>query len=253
MNIRLIWSQLKNQIVSNGVIYKYSENTDEYVIYVVDGPFQYDCIILKNGNNEHIDFETNFKAGASKNISQFDIDGAGIVRIKAAKKGWSFWACPPEITTSTLGGTLYCKDVSGTDIPGVSCKIYNENGTEITTAGLSNSNLAFCVKTVLDIEFPFDIELIGGTIRVHSNPVSDLKLWVVGAPDIPAIYGGSKEFASGINLKFLAPDNAFDIDGVVTKYLTYNAVTHTGKIRLIFKHPQGLTVNLQAVIRLYRL
>lgn len=187
------------------------------------------------------------------NYNNKDIDGALITRAKAAKKGWSFWALPPEITTSTLGGTLYCKDSAGVDIPGVSCKIYDANNTEITIAGLLNANLATCVKTVLDIEVPFDTELIGGALRIHSNPAQDIRLWIVGAPDIPAQYGGSKEFASGVNLKFLAPDSSFDIDGRVTKYITYNGTTHTGKIRLIFKHPAGLQVNMQVVIQLYRL
>lgn len=185
------------------------------------------------------------------NWNNRDIDGAIIVRTKAAKKGWSFWAVPIEITTSTLD-TKYCKTSDGNDIPWVNCKIYDNSDQEITTPGLLNANLATCVKTVIDFEPTFDYEIIGGALRINSNPSQDIRLWIIGAPDIPAQYGGSKEFASGINLKFMAPDSTFEIDGRVTKYLTYNAITHQGKMRLILKHPAGIEVNMQVVIHIYR-
>lgn len=182
-----------------------------------------------------------------------DTDGAQIVRLKAAKKGWSFWAIPIEATTSKIGGDKHCKYSDGNDIPWVSCKIYNANDEEITTPGLLDANLATCVKTVIDFEPNFDFEIIGGSLRINSNPASDIRLWIVGAPDIPVEFGGSKEFTSGINLKFLAPDSAFDIDGRVTKFLAYDPVNHTGKMRFILKHPAGSTVNLQFVVHIYRL
>jgi hypothetical protein len=189
----------------------------------------------------------------SFNYNNKDIDGAMIVRMKAAKKGWSFWAVPVEITTSTISGTIHCKTSDGNDIPWVNCKIYNASNVEITTPGLLDVNLATCVKTVIDFEPTFDYEIIGGALRINSNPSQDVRLWIVGAPDIPAQFGGSKEFASGINLKFLAPDSSFEIDGRVTKYLIYNPVTHQGKMRLILKHPPGLQLNIQTVIHIYRL
>ncbi len=189
----------------------------------------------------------------TSNYNNRDTDGALVTRNKAAKKGWSFWAVPVEITTSTLSGSIFSQTSDGTNIPWVNCKIYDANNAEITTAGVLNVNLNTCVKTVLDFEPTFDFEIIGGALRINSNPSTDVRLWIVGAPDIPAQYGGSKEFASGINLKFLAPDSSFEVDGRVTKFLTYNATTHQGKLRLILKHPAGTQVNLQLVVHLYRL
>lgn len=186
------------------------------------------------------------------NYNNRDTDGANIVRNKAAKKGWSFWAVPVEITTSTLDGSMFCQMSDGTNIPWVSCKIYDANNNEITTAGVLNANLNQCVKTVIDFEPTFDFEIIGGDLRINSNPSQDIRLWIVGAPDIPANLGGSKEFTSGINLKFLAPDSSFEIDGRVTKFLSYNASTHQGKMRILLKHPAGTQVNLQVVVQLYR-
>jgi len=186
------------------------------------------------------------------NYNNKDTDGAMIVRPKAAKKGWSFWAVPVEITTSTIGGALFCQTSDGTNLPWVSCKIYNSENIEITVPGVLDANLGTCVKTVIDFEPTFDFEIIGGALRVNSNPLQDVRLWIVAAPDIPAAFGGSKEFASGINLKFLAPDSSFEIDGRVSKFVIYDPLTHQGKIRIILKHPAGLQLNTQIIIHMYR-
>ncbi len=250
--ITVPWSALKQVANLKGTL-QYIEDTDNIYVFLVDGSFYLTCIINKHVDKESVeDFETNYKPTANLNLWQNDTDGAQIVRLKAAKKGWSFWAVPVEITTSTLSGSLYCKDSSEVDIPGVSCKIYNSNNQEITTAGVLNANLNTCVKTVIDFEPTFDYEIIGGALRINSNPAQDMRLWIVGAPDIPAQYGGSKEFASGINLKFLGPDSSFEVDGRVTKFLTYDPNTHQGKMRMILRHPAGAQVNMQLVIHLYR-
>jgi hypothetical protein len=252
MHISRTWAEFKTQL-ANGLPFKYWSQDSSYYIYAVDGPFQFFCRIQQNGNEDQADFEANYKNSAYSTFSQFDTDGAAIVRTKAAKRGWSFWAVPIEMTTSTLGGSVYCKDSAGNDIAGITCKIYDANNDEITVAGIGGINLTQCVKTVLDFEPAFDFEMIGGALRINSNPASDIRLWVIGAPDIPAMYGGSKEFASGINLKFMAPDSSFEIDGRVTKYVTYSASTHSGKIRILLKHPAGTQVNMQFVIHTYRL
>ncbi len=251
MKITLTWADFKTQL-AKGLPYRYLSISSIYYIYAVDGPFHFECLIHQNNGDDHVDFETTYKNTAFTTLSQFDTDGAQIVRQKAAKKGWSFWAVPIEFKTSTLLGSLFAKDVTDTAIPGISCKIYDEDDVEITTAGLANINLLACVKTVIDFEPLFDYEIIGGALRVNSTVTQDVRMWIVGAPDIPAIYGGSKEFASGINLKYLAPDNSFDMDGRVTKFLTYNASTHTSKMRIILKHPAGANIDAQLVIHIYR-
>lgn len=257
--MELSWSIFKKFVDSKNLKVQYVEDDELYFVWTSDTTLVVTCRILKDNGSDQSEFESNYKNDANDGYdalgvatSQFDTDGATIVRPKAAKKGWSFYALPPEITTSTLGGTLYCKDLEGEDISGISCKIYDEDDDEITEAGLAGINLLTCVKTVLDIELPYDFELIGGSLRIHSNPAQDLRIWIIGAPDIPAIYGGSKEFASGVNLKFLAPDNSFDVDGRVTKYITYNATTHSSKIRILMRHGAGLTVNMQVLLHLYR-
>jgi hypothetical protein len=252
--------------VIKGLPLQYDDDGTLYTIWTYDNNEVLICQIYKDAVPESAltaysqetndadksDFETNFKPLGNTPLDQIDTDGAHIFRIKAAKRGWSYWAIPVEFTTSTLLGSLHCKTSDNTDIPWVNCKIYNGSDQEITTAGLLNANLNTCVKTVLDFEPTFNYEIIGGSLRVNSNPAQDVRVWIVGAPDIPAIYGGSKEFASGINVKFLAADNVLQVDGRVTKALIYNATDHRGKMRIIIKHPAGLQVNFMLILELYR-
>lgn len=260
------WTAWKAVYATKGLPYQYEDDGQIYTIWTYDGPEVHICQIWKNtipdaivasydqatNDADKTDFETNYKSLGNATLSQIDSDGAQIVRQKAAKRGWSFWSVPVEITTSSLGGALFCQDNAGTNIPWVSSKIYDGNNAEITTAGLLNANLNTCVKTIIDIEPTFNFEIIGGSLRINSNPSQDIRLWIVAAPDIPAIYGGSKEFASGINIKFLAADNSWQVDGRVTKAVTYDPVNHSGKIRMIIKHPAGTQVNLMFVVELYR-
>lgn len=266
--INVSWSTLRDFAVAKSLSIQYVDADGNYYLAAIDAAFRLDCVLNKTQNVDEVaEFEATYKTNGNRTLTQkmllddgngnvanqLDTDNALIVRIKAAKRGWSFWAVPIEITTSTIGGSMYAKDSAGVDIPGITCKIYDSNNEEITTPGALNVNLAGCVKTVLDFEPAFDFEMIGGALRINSNPSQDVRLWVIGAPDIPAQFGGSKEFASGINLKFLAPDSSFEIDGRVSKYVTYSAVTHSGKLRVLLKHPAGLNLNLQFVIHTYRL
>lgn len=252
--MKIEWSLFKQFVDSRSLSVQWIDLDKKYFLKAYDGVFSIESEVDKypTDTTELTDFETNYKPLGNQRLSQFDTDGANIMRLKAAKKGWSFWAIPIEFTTSLLSSNIYCKDSSGTDIPGITYKIYDAGGVQITVPGLANINLAACTKTVIDFEPAFDYEIIGGALRIHSNPAQDVRLWIVGAPDIPAIYGGSKEFASGINLKFMAPDASFEIDGRVTKFLTYDATTHQGKMRIIIKHPAGLQLNLQVIIHIYR-
>jgi hypothetical protein len=260
------WTEWKAAYAIKGLPLQWEDDGELYSIWTYDGPEIILCQIWKTSlpqsvisvysqvqnDLDLIDFEANYKSLGNKSLSQLDTDAAQIVRIKAAKKGWSFWAVPIEATTSTLGASLFLQDSTGANISWVTAKIYNESNDEITTAGLLNANLNTCVKTVIDFEPTFDFEVIGGSLRINNNPSQDVRLWIVVAPDIPAIYGGSKEFASGINLKFLSADSPLEVDGRVSKFISYNATDHRGRIRFIFKHPAGLQVNLMFVVEMYR-
>lgn len=210
------------------------------------------CQVSVNGTDVVGTVAQQIAALQGQNIRPVDTDGAQIVRLKAAKAGWAFRALGVEFTTAALD-SLYCEDYTGATIPFVTCKYYNSSDTEVTTPGLLGANLATIVKTVVDIEPTYDYEIIGGSLRLLSTISDDCRLWIVAAPDIPAAYGGSREMASGVNLRYISSTEAFTVDGRVTKYMTYSATTHQGKLRFIFKHAAGLQATIMFLLDHYKL
>lgn len=257
--MRLDWTPFKGAINAGGLLFRYFELDDCYLIFAVDEPFTFECTLPKDGGADQIDFDGNYKAKASPSVSQFDTDGAQIVRNKAAKKGWTFCSMPIEIATSRLqsGNTdatddMYAKDYLGNARTFITHKIYDNSDVEITAPGLLGANYNTAVKSVIDFEPPYDYEVIGGDIRTLSAINADIRLWLIAVPDIAAPTG-SKEMGGGINLRYLSPGNVWEVDGRVTKFATYNASFHTNKIRLLLKYAAGTHENLQVIIQLYKL
>jgi hypothetical protein len=179
-------------------------------------------------------------------IRDADTDGAAIVRVKAAQKGWTFNMVGIEAATSTLN-SLYSKHFDGTTRSSLTCKYYDVSDVEITDP----ANQLNAVKMVLDYEPTYNYEIIGGKIQQASIPGSDLRVWVVAVPDIPSGSGGSKEMASCVNLKFIQPGDAVNADGRASKFMTYDATYHTNKLRFIFKHAAGLQHNVSILLETF--
>ena len=97
MKISLDWAHFKTHVVQGGLPYKYLDFDETYYVYARDGNFIFETAIPQDGQADHQDFEANFKDTSFTTFTQLDADGANIVRIKAAKRGWSFWAVPVEI------------------------------------------------------------------------------------------------------------------------------------------------------------
>lgn len=251
--ISLSWPEFRSLIDDNGLNFQRIDYNNNYTVISSDGGATYVCIVPKSSpaSTDQTELETRFAALVTTRFSQTDTDGASIVRNKAAKKGWTFCSLPVEFQTSRLSDSLYSKDASGTDRSFITLKAYDGNGDEVTTPGTLNANYANIVKTVIDFEPPYDYEVIGGDLRTLTAINSDIRLWLIAAPDVAAP-AGSKEMGGGINLRYLAPGNVWSVDGRVTKYATYNATYHTSKIRLIFKYDAGVNENIQIIIQFYR-
>lgn len=248
------WFYFKQLMVSKSLYPQYTENNDTYHLKLYEGPLLLaECSINKNQSLEDKeDFETNYKSLSNQSLfNQFDTDGAQIVRVKAAKKGWTYGAIPIEFTTAEIG-SLWSKTSDGTDRPGITLKFYDSNNQEITQEGIGQINETTIIRSVVDFEPEFDYEVIGGTLRIGSDIAFDCRLWIIAVPDIPANMGGSKEMAGGINLKFLAPQQLMEVDGRVSKYLTYSPTLHTNKLRFIFEHQAGSKVDIHINVELYR-
>lgn len=255
------WQQWKNVYLLKGLPLQFAESAEIYSIWTYDGPEVHLTQIWKNSvpeslsstysqtenDTDKLDFESNFKASGNLSISQIDSDGAQIVRNKAAKKGWTYGAVPIEFTTSKLNST-FLKTESSEDRNDVSILYYDANGVQVTDPALEST---IC-QTIVDFEPHYDYEVIGGAIRTLGNVASDVRLWIIAVPDVPVQYGGSKQMCSGLNLRYLAPSNMLNIDGRVSKFLTYSPVMHTNKLRMRFDHAPGAQEGIMIVMELYR-
>ncbi len=252
--ISVPWSALRQIAAVKGAL-QYVEDANNIYTFLIDGGFAMSSIINKSLDaTDKEDFEVNFKPTANINLWQSDSDGAQIVRMKAAKRGWAYAAIPIEFKTAEIG-SLYSKLADGTNRPGITLKFLDANDNEITQEGLLEINESTIIKTVIDFEPTYDYEVIGGQLRIEQDITSaqDCRLWIIAVPDVPAEAGGSKEMTGGINLRFLAPQNSFEVDGRVSKFLQYSPVYHTNKLRFMFKHTAGLKVWIHLTLELYRL
>lgn len=148
-----------------------------------------------------------------------------------------------EFKTSNLDG-IRCEDFAGNAYPFFTYTLFDDEGDEITDP----ANQGNAVETRIDFEPPFDYYLKNAKVYQYATLESDLRVWLVFAPDIPLEYGGSYEVGSNINLKYIISGSNIDfvVDGEAL--LNYDSENHTSKIRGIFKHSAGLQHELHITL-----
>lgn len=246
----LDWTSFKNLCTAKKLNMQYDEIASGYDLFFYDDQHKVKCYLSKypSDTTDLDDFENNYKSNCNKRISNpKDTDGSSLQRTKITNTGWNYQLKGLEFTTSDLDST-YSKDADDNDLGDISIKLYDSNGDEITTE-LDEPN---CVKTVVDWEPSYDYELIGGMFKVKQLIVSDVRLWIIGVPDVPAQYGGNKLFASGVNLQFVGLEEGVRADGRASKLLLYDPVYHTNKLRLILKHSAGYQVSMHMLLELFK-
>lgn len=177
-----------------------------------------------------------------------DTDQSMIVRVKAAKAGWTYHLCGVELETSVLS-SIYHKDADGNDYNEATIKFYDSDDVELTVQGDLDTD---CVKTVIDFEPTYDYEIIGGTVKSDVAITTDYRIWVVAVPDLTVAQGGSKVMVDNINLRYIDPNNGVEADGRASKYMTYDATYHTNKLRLVIKHPAGGKEKIMIAYEMYK-
>jgi hypothetical protein len=205
-------------------------------------------IVINDGNSD-----LSPKAGSDWlngiDSSPKDSDSAALSRVKASSMGWTYEHQSFEFTTSQLGSMNH-KRYDLTEFGFCIVKFYkDESGTECIDQTDADAN---CIKTVVDWEPTHDYELIGGSANWESILSSDVYLWIVGVPDIPYAYGGTKEMIVNCCLKRYE-NRVVSIDGRATKRLNYNSIYHTNKMRFILRHPAGFKFNPQINMEFYKL
>jgi hypothetical protein len=199
---------------------------------------------IESGNS----VETLKSQNVNVNNFELDADGRPIQRLATAAKGWHYQPHWIEISTSTING-FFNKNYDDTDLGFVSLKLYDASDVEITLQTDADTN---CVKTVIDWEPTHDYEIVASKI-FSGSPTEDLRVWVIGAPDIPEYMGGSKVFGQGgINLKLIGDIGAADTDGRSSKFMIYTAGVGTNKFRIVCRHSAGYKHTFGVLWEIYK-
>lgn len=211
--------------------------------------------IMNDGTNDITDVATAINFLKDTDPTPRDVDGAPLARGKVTQSGWHYQLHAFEFETSNLD-SIYHKKVDNSDYGFCTMKFYKlVSGveTEITGDDLNQTYLGLnCIKTVVDWEPTHDYEIVGGLIKMQEIPTTDVRMWVVGVPDISEGSGGSKVFCSNVNLKFLGLEDGIKVDGRAPKRLDYNATYHTNKMRLIFRHSTGFQHKITMIFELFK-
>lgn len=245
------WSIFKQFVDSRSLSIQWIDLTNQYWLKAFDDSFSLECYLDKSvpDTTNIDDFEANYKTNGNKRLSApSDSDGSPLSRAKITTSGWSYQMHNLEFKTSQLD-SLYSKKQDGTDFGFITIKCYDSNGNQLSSQEDCDTS---AVETIVDWEPNHDYEIVGGNFKQTAIPTENIRLWVVGVPDVPANYGGSKLFVTGVNLKYLGLEEGVKADGRAPKYLTYNATYHTNKLRFILKHDAGFKHDIQATLEIFK-
>lgn len=248
--MKVSWTIFKNFVDERSLSVQWIDLNNRYWMKAFDEAFVLECDLAKDPSDtdELDDFETNYKSDGNRKLgSPKDSDGSLMQRTKITTTGWHYQLHGIEFSTSQLDSVVSNKS-DGTSFGFSTIKCYDVDGIELTTQETCNTS---AVHTVIDWEPTHDYEIIGGILKQKTIPASDVRLWVVGVPDIPAIYGGSKPFVTNINLSYIGLEDGVRVDGRSPKYMAYSASYHTNKLRLIFKHVAGLEHPMHMIFEMF--
>jgi hypothetical protein len=247
--VQLTWAELRALLDAPKYLrHQHTELGDRYNIWAWDGAEKYETSILKDGGADVTEYEATYKAAANKSIAaQSDTDGAYLQRLKVTQTGWSYQLHGIEFETCNLT-SIYSKKADGTDFGFASIKVYDVNEAEMTTQVNADIN---GVETVIDWEPDHPYEIIGGALKQVAIPAQDVRVWIVGVPDVPAIYGGSKEFVTSINLRHVGLEEGVRADGRAAKRLDPGA-PGLNKMRVILRHPAGYKHKSMLIMEIFK-
>lgn len=193
-----------------------------------------------------------------------DADGSALARFKVTKTGWHFEPRNIYWKTSTAGSMFSKKfdghsPAGGTDIGDVTVKFYDASGTELTKGAEESSEdyqirlTANCTKTVMDWHPTHDMEIVGGALKVVGNEGKEAWGWLIIAPDIPANYGGSVPFLQGgCNIGMFKEREFVAFDGRTPKFMAYDAVYKSNKLRVMILHEVGLAIQVLVRFEIFK-
>jgi hypothetical protein len=235
------WDTMKTFFDNNkGAFLNYLESSNDYYLWLCFRSQKSYIPMLEKNTTEGLDFETNYK-------SRCNINAAVEARIRTCKYGRKQHCRFITLTTANQNNydnTNYL-DVDYADV----------TYTMIDINKVVTTNNTEAKETWIDWMPAFSYEVRGGSVYIPETLSGDLNLWeihVVGAPDIPKIYGGSLEFLANPRIKWNRNSKIecnSELDPADVTY--YPSMPVANKIRFIFKHPVGAQVEFQIHLNLY--
>lgn len=248
--MKVSWSVLKSFVDSRSLSIQWIDIEGAYWMKAFDGRFEMSCVLSKEdpANVDLIAFEASYKAAGNTKIAP-TVSGLPIIRPASTRPGWRY--CPRFITFQTaVYNSLHNKkaDVT-TDIGDVTMKFWQEDWTPILRSSYASDGLyqtlgldVLCKITTVDWEATYDQDIKGAVFLNGARPAAETWAYIVAAPDIPAVAGGSIPFTDGgIPLHLMTDYSFIASDAGTVKSVSYDSTYHTGKFRLIIHHPTLLT------------
>lgn len=240
--ISIPWSEFKVFVDSMGADFlhlSHIELTGYYIAWVDFRGMHIRCQISKSDAACAV-FEASYKP--KSNTKEADR-----VRITTCKVGRRLSDRSLTFTTS-MPGSLNNDDWKAVDFGDATYSIRDFDGVETTVPLLAR-------QTWLDFYPTYDFEICGGGINLPAVLAGDQDLWeihVLGAPDIPAAYGGNVNFVANNRIKWVK-------GGQITIDASLNPAELTGavspfarKIRFIILHPLGAQSEFQINIKVFK-
>lgn len=268
------WTNWKAVRTLKAFAYQHEDDGVVHTIWGYDGPEAHIATIWKGdvpqavidagysqaqNDTDKSDFTTNFLSGANKSIETRDSDSSAIVKTKSTKAGWHYEPRFIEFTTCKHN-SLHNKKVDGTtDYTDGVLKFWKANGDQLVKGGEESDSdfqirlTADCVKTTLDWQPVYDIDIRAGRFMMGVKPSTPAYAYAMVAPDIPAAYGGSvPHITGGAPLHIMNDFSVIEFDGVTVKNVMYDPVYNSNKFRIIIVHDVGVQVNAAIAFEHYK-
>jgi len=235
-----------------------------YHLRAFDGLFTVGCFLA--ANREEITEYTTLYATTANQVVQPLTSGVPMTRGIVTRTGWHFEPRAIKFSTATFNSLHNSKPDgftvdTGTSWGDATLKFYNSAGTELKRADYASDELlqaallAGCTCTIMDWQPTYDMDIRSARIGLLNEVADDLAayLFVIAAPDLPAIYGGNANFsAGGLDLRFIPQKIPLQFDGQGAKFLAYDPVYKTNKFRLKFTHQVGQNIDFMIVYEHYK-
>lgn len=251
--VNVVWGDFKSIANLKQISMQFLDvHSEMYEIFIFDGPLKIRTVIPKDGGADCLDFENNFKLNTNKRIDATkDSEGANLSLLKLAPAGWTYQMYCYEVETSVSGTGVYHHNTNGViDNSFLVYKMYS------SVSGYGDIDLTadptVAVKTVVDFEPTHDMRIIKGQLFQKTVPSEDVYFNLIGVPDLPYAYGGSRVLVEGLDLTFLTNGRPIESDGKVPKHLQYSAVYHSNKLRTTLYHNAGFKHKIMMAFEFYK-